>query len=341
MSKETSTILKGVAILMMLWYHLFGISDLDSVCSPLIYIHGKALAAYMANATYPVTFFLILSGYGLTYVYRHQQLNAKSQSKRLLKLYIHYWIVLVVFVTIGHFIDSETYPHDWVHVLTNIIGIRCTYNGETWFLLPYAVITLFSYHIIHYVYHLKGRIKIGLTCFIYLIIFLSARYLGNHLPEDVILNTLLIQPVYWVILTFYFSLGIFLYRLLETNHRFTTVKPMVYLLLMIGLFIVKCLFKVTLADGLYALAFTWCFIHIPLHPTIKKLLHEIGRRSMVMWMTHTFFCVYLFQDFIYGFQYPVVIFLVLVLVSYLTSVILMWIARKVISITNVEASGKE
>ena len=327
MSKETSTILKGVAILMMLWYHLFGISDLESMCSPLISVHGKALAAYIANATYPVTFFLILSGYGLTYVYRHRQLEVKSQGKRLLKLYIHYWVVLMIFVSIGHFIHPENYPKDWIHVLANIIGIRCTYNGETWFLLPYAVITLFSYHIIHYVYHLSSRSKIFWTCFIYLVIFLAARYLGNHLPEDIILNTLLIQPVYWVILTFYFSLGIFLYRLLETNHRFTTVKPIVYVALIIGLFIVKCLFKVTLADGLYALAFIWCFLHIPIHKYVRKVLFEIGRRSMVMWMTHTFFCVYLFQDFIYGFKYPIVIFLVLVTVSYLTSVIIMWITK--------------
>lgn len=327
MSKETSTILKGVAILMMLWYHLFGISDLESMCSPLISVHGKALAAYIANATYPVTFFLILSGYGLTYVYRHRLLEVKSQGKRLLKLYIHYWVVLMIFVSIGHFIHPENYPKDWIHVLANIIGIRCTYNGETWFLLPYAVITLFSYHIIHYVYHLSSRNKIFWTCFIYLIIFLAARFLGNHLPEDVILNTLLIQPVYWVILTFYFSLGILLYRLLETNHRFTTIKPIVYVVLIIGLFFVKCLFKVTLADGLYALAFIWCFLHIPIHKYVRKVLFEIGRRSMVMWMTHTFFCVYLFQDFIYGFKYPIVIFLVLVTVCYLTSIPIMWIAK--------------
>ena len=330
MSKETSIILKGVVILMMLWYHLFGISELDSICSPLIYIHGKALAAYIANATYPVTFFLILSGYGLTYVYRHQLLNVKSQSKRLLKLYIHYWMVLLIFVTIGHFIQPDIYPNNWTYIISNIIGIRCTYNGETWFLLPYAVITLFSYHIINYIYHLRSRIKIFLTGFIYLIIFLAARYLGNHLPEDVFWSTLLIQPVYWVTLTFYFSLGIFLYRLLEINHKFKTDKTIVYALLIIGLFFVKCLFKVTLADGLYALAFIWCFIHLPIHKYVRKVLYEIGRRSMIMWMTHTFFCVYLFQDFIYGFKYPILIFLILVFVSYLTAIPIMWISNKII-----------
>lgn len=58
MSKEQSTIIKGVAILMMLWYHLFGISDLETICSPLIYIHGKALVAHITNACNPVSFLL-------------------------------------------------------------------------------------------------------------------------------------------------------------------------------------------------------------------------------------------------------------------------------------------
>lgn len=87
MSKEQSTIIKGIAILMMLWYHLFGISNLESLCTPLLYIHGKSFAAYIANACYPVSFFLILSGYGLTYIYHNKLLTANSQSKRLLKAY--------------------------------------------------------------------------------------------------------------------------------------------------------------------------------------------------------------------------------------------------------------
>jgi hypothetical protein len=72
-------------------------------------------------------------------------------------------------------------------------------------------------------------------------------------------------------------------------------------------------------------------LNIPLHKYIAKMLHTIGRRSMPMWMTHTFFCTYLFPDFIYGFNYPILIFIVLVIVSYLTAIPIMWIGKRIIN----------
>ena len=38
-----------------------------------------------------------------------------------------------------------------------------------------------------------------------------------------------------------------------------------------------------------------------------------------MWLTHTYFSIYLFHDFIYGFRYPLLIYVVLVGVSLITS----------------------
>ena len=338
MSKETSTILKGVAILMMLWYHLFLGTDLHELCQPLVYIHGKALVSYLANAAYPVSFFMILSGYGLTYVYRQSRLNIKSQGKRLLKLYVHYWLILIIFVTIGSFIRPDIYPNDFLHILSNITGVYCTYNGETWFLLPYTLVSLTSVWVINYFYHLNNRKKILLTTIGYFSLFLLFRHIGNNLSGvDKGLSAILLQPVYYVMLSFYFILGIILYRLLEKvidfspkNYRLFTQKSMAFYALLIGFVIVKSMFKITLADGLYAFAFIWCFIHLPLPTSVNRILHELGRRSMVMWMTHTFFCVYLFPDFIYGFRYPVIIFLVLVVVCYVTSIPLMWLSKKVL-----------
>ncbi len=335
MSKETSTVIKGIAILMMLWYHLFGISELEDLCTPLLYINGKALVAYIAQASYPVTFFLILSGYGLTYIYKQQRLNVKSQAKRLMKLFIHYWVVLLVYVTIGHFINPVVYPNDFLHIIANIVGIRCTYNGEIWFLLPYSIISLCSYWIINYVYHLNKKKKITITIVIYVIIFLAARYLGYHLPKDPVWETLLIQPVYFVQLTFYFSLGIILYRCLEKEPIFKYENPYIYMLLLVCTIVVKSMFKITIADGLYAFAFIWCFIHLSLNKYIRKILSELGHRSMVMWMTHTFFSVYLFQDFIYGFKYPLLIFLMLVIITFVTAIPIMYISGKILKLIKI------
>ena len=40
-----------------------------------------------------------------------------------------------------------------------------------------------------------------------------------------------------------------------------------------------------------------------------------------MWFVHTYFCYYMFHDFIYSFKYPLAIYLVLISLSYLVAVI--------------------
>ena len=330
MNKETTTIIKGVAILMMLFYHLFGRYNLANICTPLLYIGNTPLVRYINNACYPVSFFMILSGYGLTYCYKKNQLSPSIQGKRILKLYVHYWLVLLFFVTIGHYIKPDIYPNNLIHVLINITGINCTYNGEIWFLLPYAIISLLSWWIINFVYNLNDKRKIFITLIVYSVFFLIARYIGYHLPHNELLATLLIQLVYIVQLTFYFSLGILLFRLLENEPTILkAVKPTIYFIIIIALFIIKSMIKVTIADGLYAFIIIFCISHLQLHRLFHNIFYKLGQYSMPMWMTHTFFAVYLFQDFIYGFKYSLLIWLVLITISYLTSIPILHIGNRI------------
>lgn len=330
MNKETSTIIKGVAILMMLFYHLFGRENLDDICTPLLYIGNTPLVRYITNACYPVSFFMILSGYGLTYCYKKNQLSPIIQGKRIFKLYVHYWLVLLIFVIIGHFVKPDIYPNNLIHVLINITGINCTYNGEIWFLLPYAIISLLSCWIIEFVYNLNDKRKIFITLVVYSVIFLIARYIGYHLPVNEITSIFLKQFIFIVQLTFYFSLGILLFRLLENEPTtLKAVKPTIYCIIIIALFIIKCMIKVTIADGLYAFIIIFCISHLQLHRLFHNIFYKLGRHSMPMWMTHTFFAVYLFQDFIYGFKYPLLIWLILITISYLVSIPILKIGNRI------------
>lgn len=61
---ETQAV-KGVAILFMLFAHLFNTLQLCNLCQPLVYIKGEPLVHYMIFGMNPVDFFIFLSGYGL------------------------------------------------------------------------------------------------------------------------------------------------------------------------------------------------------------------------------------------------------------------------------------
>lgn len=178
---------------------------------------------------------------------------------------------------------------------------------------------------------MKSKKTITTTLLCYAVVFILARHLGHNLPGNELYDILLIQPVYWVQLTFYFSLGIILYRLLENEPiQLKRIPNVAYIFILCLAIIIKSQFKITIADGLYAFVFIFCFLHIRILSVLKKILYELGQRSMPMWMTHTYFSVYLFPDFIYGFKYPIIIFFVLVIVSYLCAFPIMWISKNII-----------
>ena len=65
MSIRETTILKGVAILFMLYLHLFNQMANVNLCTTYLSIRGVPFVHLFSRCTGPVAFYLILSGYGL------------------------------------------------------------------------------------------------------------------------------------------------------------------------------------------------------------------------------------------------------------------------------------
>lgn len=63
--------------------------------------------------------------------------------------------------------------------------------------------------------------------------------------------------------------------------------------------------------------------------TVNKVLFFIGRYSMYIWLTHTFFAYYYFQSFIYFFRYSILIFIICMLCSLACGIVLDFIHKKV------------
>ena len=179
MTKEQTTILKGVAILMMLFLHLFNGSNLTEVCEPLLFIGNTPLVHIISKACNPVGIFLMLSGYGLSYTYYRGKLSINGQERRLLKLYIHYWIILLIFVSIGSFVRPEKYPGSFSNIILNFTSISNSYNSETWFLFPYALLSLTSVWIFRCIDKLGCVKSIIITWVLYMIsCYITSRYIA-------------------------------------------------------------------------------------------------------------------------------------------------------------------
>lgn len=72
--KSKTTELKGIAIFMMLFLHLFNQSQHVDLCTTAgITVGGEPLVLFLSRGMYPVvSMYLFLSGYGLYYNYRNQ-----------------------------------------------------------------------------------------------------------------------------------------------------------------------------------------------------------------------------------------------------------------------------
>lgn len=201
MSKQESLMMKGLAILLMLFYHLFNQLHNIEECNNMIIIDGLPLVYILCRAANPVAFFLVLGGYGL---YKANEKGDRHRWSRLAKLFIHYWLVLLIFVSLGHILNPSKYPGNLSNIIANIISFHTTYNAEMWFLFPYAVLSLLAPYIFKLMRHLRAWQIITTTLSIYIctsfcISRFGAEYLFNNLW---IYNPLLVFH-----LLFSFSLG--------------------------------------------------------------------------------------------------------------------------------------
>lgn len=69
----------------------------------------------------------------------------------------------------------------------------------------------------------------------------------------------------------------------------------------------------------YTAVFILLLLNCPRPRFLNVFLIEMGRYSMIMWFIHTNFCNYLFRDFIFSPRQPLLVFLLLLLCSYLSA----------------------
>ena len=341
MTLQESQIMKGVAILLMLFLHLFNQQGNVALCDTFIYIGDTPLLTYLVRAANPVSFFLILGGYGMYCVW---QKGDKHRWSRIWKLMLHYWIVLLVFVSIGYFLHPDRYPGGWLKVIGNVTAFDTSYNGEMWFLFPYICLTLLS----PWLFKFCERFRVRYVLLVSFVISLGTSFIiSRYGAQYLYYNMWVYNPFLIVHLSFAFLLGAMACKcrslspalpsregaLMENRVGGGNFKKLWNLktqklwnhsawnwLLLIALVVFRCCFDTSAFHTLYAFAFIWLFLRAPRWGWVDKMLAELGNKSMDMWMIHSWFCYYLFHDWIYGFRYPVVIMAVLVIITYLSAV---------------------
>lgn len=328
---QQSNHLKAIAILMMLYLHLFN-RDYIGLFQPLVLIGTQPLSYYISlfcDACVPI--FAFVSGYGLYYKYiQNKSAYKKDNINRVKKIYINYWIILLLFaVILGLILGKEGYPGDPIKILLNITGLDPSYNGAWWFFTIYVFFVFTS----DFWFRLIDVIKPVRYFIILLIVYLFAFYFRVYKPNvfgNEILHWFQRQFALYFCTLFQFMLGAFALKY-DWNKRVSSIfenlkfKNLAIIFLMLGLIVFHAFVPNFIVAPITGVAFIYLFVQLDLPIILENTLDFFAKHATNMWLTHMFFYMIYFSGFVYSFHYVPLIFIVLVLLCVLSSFIINFI----------------
>lgn len=339
-----SKIIKSIAILMMLCLHLFN-KNYVGLFIPHLLIGGQSLSFYISlfsDACVPI--FLFISGYGLYFNYqKDKHVMVKSNGIRIIKLYINYWLVVLLFaVLLGFLLAKEGYPGNITKFALNFSGLEASYNGAWWFFFTYILLTLTAPLLFTVLECINTWLFLAFILLFYFVSFYFRIY-----NNDIFINPYLV----WIFKQFYLfgtSLLSFILGAVALQKRWHSYFSNYFVLLrdksitailgIIILIVIHGFIPNFVIAPFLAIPFIFLWNQITLGKYLKSFLLWLSDHATNLWLVHMFFCMIYFESFTYAPKYPLLIFANLffcsVIASYFINLLYYPILKLVIVKTN-------
>lgn len=312
--KRQSQIVKGAAILLMLWHHCFLSGRFDGFTISFFPLTEGQATLFAAFCKICVSLFAFVSGYGLYYSYRKWDLShpGKSCSRWLWVRYVRtfsgYWVIVVLSWIIGGLIDGRpvavystpsrvagcVYMALDFFGLGQLFGIKLFVNE--WWYMSAVMVFILSTPLLYGFMEKHGPVSCLLT--VYIVPLLITGYPGGMSP-------LTFLPV--------FCLGMIvsridLFRILSSQFQssgYSFVFALVSVALTAACFIIDkrlptkqfWLFKYGLFPIVYILCIYYVLAKIPI---LSSVLAFLGKHSANIYFTHTVLLYLYCRSFIFG-----------------------------------------
>lgn len=294
-------------------YHMTNIEGIPQVIN--------ALEKSISCATHPISYFLIVSGYGLYCIYHQGRMTWCYLMRRSLRLYIVFWLVLLLFVG---FVASVFYPGRFSlslqTIITNFSGWRWDYCHFTWFLLPYILISICS----KWIFRIFDRISVLAALFGSMIVFLVASWIiSRYFNSWLQWNYWAYHPVLVLQTLFPFIIGATAARLTLNgcNFKLTRLvgKNVLIVFLIVATILIRGQFHTSVFNPFMAAFISWLILHLSFSSVPKHIFIELGHMSMYMWFIQGFIAVEMFSEYFIQLRSPILILLVWVTVCFIIS----------------------
>lgn len=321
-TKNNSLIIKGIASILMLIHHLYTFPNRIKAVEyiSLFTILGIPIEQYIGEISkICVSIFLFISGYGMFIIYNKNN-NFKFIKKRIFKLYKNYWVTFIIFIPVGILISKV--DTNLKEIITNFIGVNNSLNLEWWFFSIYIVLIL-TYPISYkFIINLNLSYTIGLSFFIYCfgIILNIITYRNGILTYEFIFNIMSCQ--------FPFLLGSIVAnkKIFDSISKIINNKYNIILILILSIIILIVFPIKTLAYNILTPILVFCIAKLIGNCIILRYL---GKHSNNIWLVHSFFCYYYFQQIIFLPRYSMLILIWLFILSLCSSYIINYISNNI------------
>lgn len=318
-TKEKTNITKGLAICLMFANHLYAF--------PHRLLHGNYyipvipffdVEFYIGGfGQICVSMFIFLSGYGMFLGYSRSNKSAIYYSLiKIKEFYITYWSYFLVFISIGliFFRDVTLWNSQEIRYSTealtfaeNFVGWSARYNGEWWFVRMFVFILI----LLCPIFIALANKNIFLLCLISISLFLLSLILRIDYTDP-------FGFIFWQVS---FAVGILCAKLKFFSSRLVQYLDnygVFWVFLGIFLvFIVRFRFGAR-ADFLFISFFIYLAVRAIAIVRLSKLFIYVGQYSFPLWLVHSFFCYYYFQDIVYFPKWSLLIFALLTSMSLLS-----------------------
>lgn len=308
LTRDDSQMIKGVAILWMLFHHLFAFPD--RIPKELHYSQLVTTIASFGRVCVPM--FLFISGYGLA---KASHKSLRYFWKRIKGFYFRYWLVFILFIPLFFVRGNLTFQP--LEFLLNVTAIKPTYNGEWWFIPLYLFVLLIT----PIVYKLDVRITLILTYLLTCFYFFATRF------EQFSFLLVFISDL-WPIAAYGMGILVAAYEndllcSLDNIALWIQKTKLSYVVSLSFLLLVLFIGGDPAILTIFATPFLLVYLkYLPLQSFVKRILYSFGENSMFMWLTHSFYCYVLIPGIIYYPKEPILVFIMLLLISYLTALVL-------------------
>lgn len=338
LTKNQIKMTKGVAILFMLLLHLFCTKSYEDLYIPLIFIGGIPLVYYLALfGDCCVAIYCFCSGYGLFISYKNNKENYfKNNLMRIFKLYINFWIILLIFVVIlGPIMgQGESYPGTLKKFILTFTALDPAYNGAWWFFTTYIILALLS-SIINKIVIKYNNIAIIAISFIFYVVAYIQRIKGVIVFDNEVLNWFIRQIALFGTSQLPFIIGVVfshkkIYSKLNSMSSKIKYKNALGILIIVLMIIAHGILQTLFVAVFTGVVFICVFNLMDKPKWLNNLLSYLGGYSTNMWLIHMFFYMIYFKELVYGAKYSFLIFPWLVVLCLASSYIVNLIYNPII-----------